>query len=84
MRPMFVELDLSPLLRPGSTPQPDRVFPSKEAADAYHVVKAWLGRPMTEAQARQRFAQVWPHLPWNDMKRWACYKTAAQRIKDSV
>ncbi len=80
---MLVELDLSPLLRPGAKPQPDRVFPSKEAADAWHVCRAWLGRPMTHQQARQKFSETWPRqAPWAEMKFWAMVKTAAKLIRE--
>ena len=79
---MLIELDLSPLRSLGAKPQPDRVFPSKEAADAWHVCKAWLGGPMKLEQARARFSQTWPHLPWAEMQTWACIKTAAKLIRE--
>jgi hypothetical protein len=80
---MLIELDLAPLVRPGATPEPDRQFPSREAADAYHVVRAWLGRSMSSSQARQRFSEAWPgQAPWAELKYWAMVKTAAKIIRE--
>ena len=83
----LIELDLIGGIRAiqgGRQPTEPKVFPSKEAADAYRVVKGWLGRPMTREQARLVFLKHWPHLPWRDMQYWAMVKTAAKLIRESV
>ena len=74
-------------LRHGNLPPPDRQFPSREAADAYHVVYNWLRlkhpRGISVADARDLFRTTWRHLPWERMAYWAMVKTAAKCIKEN-
>jgi hypothetical protein len=75
-------------IRNGDQPPPDRTFPSREAADAYHVVRAWLRRQQPEGvrfdEARAILAKRYPHLPWLEMQPYAMIKTAARLLEQDA
>jgi hypothetical protein len=84
---MMIEIPLGDSLsaiRRGDTPPNERVFPSREATVAYHIVRAWaIGQGLTgRRELCEALHRRWPFLPWGEMQRWALIKNAAKLLRE--